>query len=47
MLPKLQIFKIHTHTSLYKVSKCYSNGAYTLKGQGCDKFCTEQTGTKK
>ena len=42
MLTKLQIFKIHTHTCFYKESKCYSVGTYTLKGQGCDKFHTEQ-----
>ena len=42
MLAKIQIFKIHTHTSIYKQSKCYSSGTYALKGQGCNKFYTEQ-----
>jgi len=43
-LAKLQIFKIHTQSCFYEASKCYSIGTYTLKGQGCDKFYTEQAG---
>ena len=39
-LPKLQIFKIHTH-SCFNESKCYSTGTYTLKGQGCEKSTTK------
>jgi len=34
MLAELQTFKIHKHTCFYKHSKCYSSGAYALKGQG-------------
>jgi hypothetical protein len=44
MLAKLQIFKIHTHSCFCKERKCYLIGTYKLKGQGCDKFYTEQTG---
>ena len=44
MLAKLQIFKIHTHSCFYEASKCHSIGTYTLKGQGCEKFYTEQVG---
>jgi len=45
MLAKLQMFKIHMHTCSYKASECYSSGTHPLKGWGCDKFYTEQTGT--
>ena len=44
MLAKLKIFKIHKHSCFYKESKCYLIGTYTMKGQGCDKFYTEQMG---
>ena len=40
MLPKLQIFKIHTHPC-FNESKCYSVGTYTLKGQGCETSTTK------